>query len=52
MTQDNTPPAPIFKARLLHIRINVDIKQGVVSLEISRGVCYLVSHTVLLSAAG
>ena len=30
VTQDNTPLGPIFKARLLHIRINVDIKQGVV----------------------
>ena len=30
VTQYNTPPGPIIKARLLHIRINVDIKQGVV----------------------
>ena len=30
VTQKNTPPGPIFKARLLCTRINVDIKQGVV----------------------
>ena len=30
VAQDNIPSGPIFKARLLHIRIIVDIKQGAV----------------------
>ena len=30
MTQDNTPPGPIFKARLLHTKMNAGPKQGVV----------------------